>query len=247
MRVRVRARGLGVVIGCVVLCLAVPAFGQSSGGTVGVDLIGADPSDGVFNNAYAGVYDATASGFSSGNVICDDWNDEVYAGETWKATSYQASTLTSTTNTYFMGSIGLAGYAELATLVSMEFNKSPAYTNVELNTAIWAITGGLSVSSLDAKAQALVASVIAYVNGQSSLTGYLAQFSNLWILTPVKGSQNPLADGNPQEFWIADGSLPNINVPEGGAALLYLLLAGFSCFGAMFIRSRIQLRNRETA
>jgi len=28
-------------------------------------------------------------------------------------------------------------------------------------------------------------------------------------------------------------------VPEGGAALLFLLLAGATCFGAMFLKHRI--------
>ncbi len=36
-------------------------------------------------------------------------------------------------------------------------------------------------------------------------------------------------------------------VPEGGTALMYLMLAGVSCFGAMFFRSRSQRVNPRTA
>jgi hypothetical protein len=33
---------------------------------------------------------------------------------------------------------------------------------------------------------------------------------------------------------------PNAHIPEGGAPLMYLLLAGLACLGAMFLRSRRQ-------
>ncbi len=35
-------------------------------------------------------------------------------------------------------------------------------------------------------------------------------------------------------------------VPEGGTPIMYLLLAGFSCLGAMVLRSRRQVRTPET-
>jgi hypothetical protein len=60
----------------------------------------------------------------------------------------------------------------------------------------------------------------------------LSQFANLFLYVPIPGSQTGSL-GTPQEMWG--------NVPEGGAALLYLLLAGASCFGAMFFRSRDQI------
>ena len=53
----------------------------------------------------------------------------------------------------------------------------------------------------------------------------LSSFGNLWLYvpTPLSGSQ---------EMW------GNVAVAEGGTAFLYLLLAGLSCFGAMFLRRR---------
>jgi hypothetical protein len=60
------------------------------------------------------------------------------------------------------------------------------------------------------------------------------QSGNWVIWTPV-GCANIGAADNCQ-----NGSELFQFVPEGGAALLYLLLAGVSCFGAMFFRSRHQ-------
>ena len=67
----------------------------------------------------------------------------------------------------------------------------------------------------------------------------LENSSNLWIYTPTGNDIVP-ANPFPQEF------IGNVSVPEGGGALAYLLLASFACFAAMRIKSRNQLRNRET-
>jgi hypothetical protein len=40
-----------------------------------------------------------------------------------------------------------------------------------------------------------------------------------------------------------DGDRPCKNVPEGGSAAIYLLGAGITCLGAMFIRSRASTRS----
>ena len=40
---------------------------------------------------------------------------------------------------------------------------------------------------------------------------------------------------------------PNVSVPEGGATLLYLLLAGGACFGAMFLVPRNRFANLASA
>ncbi len=59
----------------------------------------------------------------------------------------------------------------------------------------------------------------------------LGEFSNVLILTPTVNGQTCTAGGCPeQEFFEV--------VPEGGAALAYLLLAGICCFGAVILRSR---------
>jgi len=261
-----RVRGFAAIIACSALCLALPSFGQT---TVGVNFIGAGPNDGtsptLSEDGYTGVYNATITnlpGAGSG-VICDDFKDNVYSGETWTATAYQASSLTQANvgETMFGSTVGLGGYAEVATLVSALFNGTSALSGVpglsgpisvtDLSEAIWAITAGgasaLGGTGITSNAAALVSYVEGlYGVGLGSTNSQLAAalkalqgFGNLWILTPQSGSENPVTDGTPQEFWVS--------VPEGGAAFMFLLLAGASCFGAMFFRSRNQLRNRETA
>jgi hypothetical protein len=184
----------------------------------------------------AGIYTATINGAtSSSGIICDDFNDEVTSGETWNAKSYQVSTLVSSGNlgnTLFGNTIGVTGYAEVATLVSMMFGGGNSYgsitgiTQAELSSAIWDITTKGGITGLDAKATALVAAVEAAFNGNTAAaTKYLASLTNLWILTPT-----PLGPGEPQEMWT--------EVAEGGAALMYLLLAMLFCGWAFFLRNR---------
>jgi hypothetical protein len=218
---------LAAIAGCAALCLALPAFGQ----TANVIFNGADPSDQVWNGVYAGVYDATVTGAVNTNkVICDDYNNEVTGGESWTATVLYASKLNASNidNTMFGAAIGLTGYTELAYLVNLEFTPGGGgYTVAELNSAIWAITSGgaggpaswVNWNQLDSNAKSLVAWLETNV-GTLSLSSY----GNLFILTPVS-TTSPMT----QEFW---------GVPEGGAALLYLLLAGLACFGAMRFSSK---------
>lgn len=219
---------------------------QFTGGYTGLFPITSGPYAGY--DAGAGVYTATINGQSSPGIICDDFNDEITSGETWNANEYQVSTLVSSGNlnsTLFGSAIGVQGYAEVAVLVSALFsnpNGVGGITPGELSSAIWDITTPGGITGLDGTATALVnyveglfgvgsGSTTAQIN---AATNYLASLSNLWILTP-----DPLTgvgSGEPQEMF-------TLQVPEGGAALMYLLLAGLSCFGAMFLN----LRKRDGA
>jgi hypothetical protein len=246
---KIKAGGLGSIAGAALLCLGLPAFGQS---VVSVDFTGGYST--TFANSSgdfgAGIYTGTINGKSSPGIICDDFNDEVTAGETWNAKAYQASSLASGNigSTLFGNSIGLTGYAEVATLVSMMFGNTPnsyggitGITQSELASAIWDITTPGGINGLDAKAKALVASVeLAFTGNVSKATTYLATLTNLWILTP-----DPLTgvgSGEPQEMWTE-----NLKVPEGGAASMFLLLAGVSCFGAMFFKFRNRVGSSNIA
>jgi len=230
---KIKAKGFAAIVGLAVLCLGVPAFGQA---VVSVDFTGGYTT--TFEDFGAGIYSATINGASSPGIICDDFNDEVTSGEKWNANAYEASSLASGNlgNTLFGGSIGLTGYAEVATLVSLMFGNGTSYgaitgiTQSELSSAIWDLTTPGGISGLDSKANALVAAVKLAFNGNlSGATAYLATLTNLWILTP--DPKTGVGSGEPQEMWTE-----NLSVPEGGAALLYLTLAGLTCFGAMFFR-----------
>jgi hypothetical protein len=200
-------------------------------------------SDGDFG---AGIYTGTINGASSPGIICDDYNDEITSGETWNAHAYQASSLASGNigNTLFGNSIGLTGYAELGTLVSMMFGNTPnsyggitGITQSEIASAIWDITTPGGIKGLDSTAKALVAAVeLSFAGNTNKATAYLATLTNLWILTPAQ--LTGIGNGEPQEMWTE-----SLSVPEGGAALLYLLLAGFSCFGTMFYSRKRAVNN----
>jgi hypothetical protein len=238
-------------------CIALPAFGQITT----IDFTsGYTTTWGNFSGDFgAGIYSATIDGLSSPGIICDDFNDEIVSGETWNATAIRASTLSSNLeSTFFGGAIGLNGYAEVATLVSALFNDTPSLyglsvTQAELSSAIWDITSGGTLLGPDGTAQELVGDLEQTANIPAEVTA-LAGDTNLWLLVP-----NPRSDytGNaagrePQEMWtsVQGATLlrSNIsNVPEGGTALIYLLLAGATCFGAVYFNSRSRLGKSEAA
>ena len=143
--------------------------------------------------------------------------------------------------------IGLTGYAEVATLVSMMFGNTPnsydgitGITQSELSSAIWDITTPGGINGLDANAKALVAAVESSYNGNvQAATTYLASLTNLWILTPKP--LTGVGSGEPQEMWTE-----GLSFPEGGGGFMFLLLAGGSCLGAMFFKYRSRLASVDT-
>lgn len=179
---------------------------------------------------FAGIYGGTVNGMSTG-LICDDFAGEIYPGETWTAVATQASALsTNLGNTLFGSTIGITGYAEVATLVNMMFNGTTTYgsisniTQAELTSALWDITTPGGIAGLDSTAQNLVADLgSAYKGNVMGATNYLASLTNLWVLTPTSWPANY---PQPQEVWV--------QVAEGGAAWMYLLMALAACVG--FIR-----------
>jgi hypothetical protein len=244
------------IVGAAALCLSVSAFGQNT-----VHYTGLGPGDGKSGtlyssgypggvDVYTGIYEATVNGTPSTAIICDDFTHQINTGTPpWNATALQASTLNASNigQAEFGSAIGLAGYAQVAYLVNGMFNHTDldnlkGLTVTDIDEAIWDITtpGGISQSKtthnvLTSNAQALVAWVKGLFSTDTAGKSYLNQYAqSLWILTPSPNN-------GPQELWLNGGSY---NVPEGGAALLYLLLAGMACFGAMRFSSRSEFGNR---
>ena len=189
-----------------------------------------------------GFYDGSINGVAVGpgqpggpGMICDDFRDNVFSGETWTANAINASSLTSSnlSQTLFGTSIGVVGYQEVAYLAYQMFTTSPsAPTQAAYSEAIWALTGsGVDPSKLTGLALTLYNNVKA---GGETLTG--SQLASLWIYTP-----NPRGPNQAQEMW------GRVAVPEGGSDLGYLFLAGLCCFGAMFARSRRQIGSSPLA
>ena len=204
---------------------------QGSNWTYNGETVGTGFYDGSINGTQVG------PGQSSPGMICDDFKDNIYSGETWTANAINAASLTSSNigQTLFGAAIGVTGYQEVAYLVYQMFTTSPnAATQAAYSEAIWALTGsGVDPKALTGLALTLYNNVKA---GGEILTA--SQLASLWIYTP-----NPLGPYQAQEMW---GMVP-VPVPEGGAAVGYLLLAGLCCFGAVFLRSRRQIGSMKSA
>lgn len=230
-----RARGFAGIIGAIVLCSTLPVF---AGTPVTVTVTGpgtAIPVPVGSTTEYAGVYAGyTTPSFTNQGLICDDFTSQISPPQTWNAIAYQVSTIGVTTpltallyggtlSPTYLG-IGLNGYAALAYLVNDSFNHPGDTAQQALdNLAIWSITDpGLAVGAA-ALAQAQVA-----VNYATSTSNSFSAYTNLYVFTPDPLTLDNVS--NKQEMW---GT-----VPEGGSALMYLLLAGIFCFGAGFFRNR---------
>lgn len=252
-------KGIGVgkllaIAATVLLCLGVPAFGQY----VTVDFTGIANPNVQALGAYAGYYTGTVNGVASQpGFICDDYNNSIFLpNESWQATATSFASLvtpggtpTAALNTVLFGNtIGVSGYAAIAYLSNMMAN-APASGQGDISAAIWYIgsigSGTLSLSSLDSVAQGYVTSLL----GAGSMFGAVGsvttaavnelETSSLWLYTPTGQNIVPSGYPFPQEFV---GSVAVVSAPEGGAPILYLLLALFACGGAIYLRQRKQTR-----
>jgi hypothetical protein len=242
------------IAGSMLLCLAVPTFGQED---VTIDFTGVANTSVQALGAYAGFYTGTVDGVTENpGFICDDYNNEIFLpSESWQATAVSFASLvgppSTLGSTLFGSTIGLAGYAAIANLSSL-MAVTPASGQADIAAAIWYIgaigTGTVPLSSLDATAQGYVVALLGNSTTKGlydgtygfSSTGTAAADaellnSSLWLYTPTGADVNPSSDPFPQEF------VGNVAVPEGGTALMYLSLAGLVCFGAMFFKSRRRL------
>lgn len=193
---------------------------QGNNWTYGTETVGTGFYDGSINGVQVGPGQAGGPG-----MICDDFNDNVTAGEHWNANGINAASLTSSNlgQTLF-GALGVQGYSQIAYL-AYQMLSNPGMSGAlqaSYSQAIWALTGGVKPTSLGAAAYAIYMNVL---SGTETLTQ--AQLASLWIYTP-----SPRGPQEAQEMW---GLVP---VPEGGTAFGYLFLGALVCFGATFLRFR---------
>ena len=180
------------------LCIAPSALADTSITLTGA---GSNPVDGV----YVGPYYATVNGVVNTPVICDDFSDEVFVGESWSAVS-PSGTIANPTGALFASQVNSGQeYNAMAFLAEQLFAlpaSDPTYSGdaAKLQYAIWDIFDPTGVSSyLTPIDPTLLASAISDANGALAGTYTSTQFSDLSILTPTPGSQ-PAGDGRPQEF-----------------------------------------------
>jgi hypothetical protein len=213
---------------------------------------------------YVSPYYATVNGAQNTPIVCDDFKDESYVASSWNANITSFSSLSATNlPTAWGNALGVSAstfklYEEAAWLTIQTLGQTPgSQGQINYSYAVWATFDPSGVANyLDnggnpgAANIALCNAIFGAGNNCAStkVTGgllsqaqgnayYAGEFGNVFIISPLVAGTNQVCDaesGNcpAQEFMEV--------VPEGGATLAYLFIAGFCCFGAIFRRGRQQ-------
>jgi hypothetical protein len=208
----------------------------------------------IYDNIYVSPYYATVNGAPNTPIVCDDFKDDSHLNTSWTGNIVAFSSLATpgglAATAWGSVSNALQLYEEAAWLTEGVL-KQAAGTQGQINYsfAVWAVFDPSGVASYLDNGGHPSAADIALCNaifgsggcGSSNVTGgllglaqgnsyTLSEFSNVSIITPLVNGTTCTAGSCPeQEF---------IEVPEGGAAVAYLFLAGLCCCGAMLLRSR---------
>lgn len=215
------------------------------------------PSPGPsYDGIYVSPYYATVGGVANTPVVCDDFGDDSTLS-TWNASVTAFSGLTAPAGTsWSLAGKGLSPYDAVAWLTTQVLAQVPGSTGQIIDTfADWAVfdpngvasyllsnpvTGGpLTTAQLctDIFGSAGCTTTWVQANGGLLATAFGEAVPvggyGLEIISPDKPGTSTVCKaetGCPAQEFIA-------MVPEGGAALAYLLLAGLCCFGAIRMRS----------
>jgi hypothetical protein len=247
------------------LCLAPVATAQTNV-PVTLTSAGGYSEDGI----YVSPYYATVNGAQNTAVTCDDFKDNSWVGSTWNANITSFSSLSATNlPTAWGNALGVSAstfnlYEEAAWLTLQLVQQTPGSQNqINYSYAVWAVFDPTGVANFLDNGGHPSSTNIALCNaifgsgncGSHNITGgllggaqgtafYNGEFSNVFVISPLVGNSLTVCNaesGNcpAQEFLEV--------VPEGGAALAYLLMAGLCCFGAMYVKSRRRMTPMATA
>jgi hypothetical protein len=179
----------------------------------------------VMQGVYVGPYYATVNGVANTPVICDDFADDSVIGHSWNVNLNSFSTLGGALWGNQTKNYEAAAWLTLQ-MLSLNGNPKNAAQVGYLSFAIWSLFDKVALNGLNSTQLAGVNTWL----GNVPLNLTTSQFSNFVILTP----QNCTPGSCPgQEFL-------TVVMPEGGAAAIYLLLAGLVCFAAICLRNRRQ-------
>ena len=235
-------RNLWLALAAALFCLAPCALGQ---GTVNISLTSA--GNNVMDGIYVGPYSASVNGTST-QIICDDFTDESYVGESWTA---NVTTLSNLNGTKWGGMANATQlYDEAAWLATQMV--SPTYSGNAtqvgyLAYALWAVFQPSAVESwLGGPNSAVWQAVQGWLSSAAAQNFTAGEFSNFFLYTPnmnfpITCNGQSCANTPPQEFF---GFL---SAAEGGSTLMYLLLATLVCAGAFWLHSRRRIEARVTA
>lgn len=229
-------RNSWLAMAVLMLCFAASDFAH--GATTVTLQINSPPSNNVLDGIYVGSYSATNTQTHTGTQItCDDFSDE----SNYNASTYVVNTFSTLGNALWGKTQNATmNYEEVGWLTLRMLNQT-GLTQGYYSYAIWSVFDPNGVLSWLKKYNDVNACLAVFGNSCTSSTAssgsllYSAQqnyasgnYSNFLILTPQGcGSAGLCAE---QEFFEL--------VPEGGSALVYLLLAAVSCFGAILLSRR---------
>jgi hypothetical protein len=176
----------------VVLAVLIILTNSAKADTVNVTLTGV--SGGVQGGVYTSPYYATVGIVSNVPIVCDDYEHEVYMGESWTAT---VNTFADLTNVRFSQGTStteqqstLQQYGEAAFLFNELFSNSGQ--NGDISFALWAVFDPLVTSSAGWDSNAAW-----WLSVAQNQTYTAAEFSDIEILTPVQSGAS-----SPQEYLV---------------------------------------------
>jgi hypothetical protein len=257
---RKRAIRVFLSVGIAALSLGTWAVAQTS-----VTLTGPPPGY-AYDGIYMSPYYATVGGATNTAVVCDDFGDESTLS-TWNATITPFSGISPTNTSWSLAGKTLTQYDAVAWLTLQVLQQTPGTTGqIIYSFADWAlfdpngvasyltnnpVTSGLTTADLcnDIFGAGAFSSNVCHA-GTGGLLGSAYGASvpsggyNLEIISPDITGTTKICQA---ETGCAAQEFIAVAVPEGGAAVGYLLLAGLSCLGAVFVRSRRQIRDVPAA
>ena len=199
---------LAILVGAV-LFLAPTALADS---TASMLLTGAG-NNGSLDGVDVGPYTATINGVST-SVICDDYDDESYIGETWTA---NVTTLSSLGGTKWVDLGNSTNLYEEAAWLSIELLSAGPGQAGDIQFAIWTLFEPNALNGLSAADQT---NVWCWIDSAEAQTFSPGEFANVLIYTanitdPIRCDGNYCANTPPQEFIVT--------TPEPSAFILMLI------------------------
>jgi hypothetical protein len=240
------------------MCFAPMAFAQTSVTLTGV-------SGQSYDGIYVSPYYANVGGTTVA-VVCDDFADESTLGSTWSAQTTSFSNVNSTNTSWGLAGANTSLYGAVGYLTNLVLSAAPGSTAQVIDTfALWAVFDPQGVEQYLAShpitsgslTTAQLCNAIFGTSGCSSSTAlkgsllYIAENSGFtaaqWGMSVLSGN----IPGTSQLCTAEKGNCPAqefifLSAAEGGAAAAYLLLAGFCCWGAIFLRSKQRLASTRT-
>ena len=185
--------------------------------TVSMTLTGTSGVSNGTDNIYPYFFSINGSSAQT-SLMCVSFNDEIFQGETWDATTSSITTSSSKTaqeDAYLFSLLG-----------------DGIYSNNDIQEAVWFLSasnpGAVPITSIDPTLLLDASNAVKQADLGGPSTFDDGQFT---LYTPVAGSQNPLNDGMPQAL-VGDSPVPEPN------SLLLLASGLFGCAGLLYRRRR---------